>query len=567
MEFNFNRMWSGFSKSAEKELEKAEEKKKHIATLSPVDNEDAVVVDMRNVFGLTGYGSGMGAYDSSTEMDENASINAYRELAMRPEVSAALNEIINEAVISDFQSSPVSIVFDDIGDDLKKENKIAEATKKKVLEEFDVILKLLRFNETACERFRQWYVDGKCYYHAVLDPENSKNGIVDIRQIDPRHIKKIIETEEVKKDGVTLKRIKETYYRYTSYITSKNNNTWENATKNEVVKIHPDSIAYANSGIFREKLNGEMLAISHLEKAIKPANQLKLLEDATVIYRIARAPERRIFNVDVSSLPKIKAEQYIASLMNKYRNKMVYNSNSGTVADQRNLLSMLEDFWLPKREGRGTDISTLPGGQGLGSLEDVDYFRKKLYNSLNVPTSRLNGEQPFALGRAGEITREEIKFAKFIIGLRMRFSKFLLKLLEIQLVQKNILTAIEYRELEPIIHFKWAEDMHWKELADTDVLNNRLQTLQQIEQFVGKYYDAEWVMKNVLKFDEEQIELALKHQQENQINPNENDGKEGNDESKEEGNKPPPNFAKNQNNNDLQKDFQKEKEESDEQEH
>lgn len=553
MDFNFNRMWSGFSKNAVRELEKAEEKKKHVASLSPVDNEDAVVVDIRNVFGLTGYGSGMGAYDSSTEMDENASINAYRELAMRPEVSMAVNEIVNEAVISDFTSSPVSLVFDDLTP-TTKEPPIAEATKKKIIEEFDGILNLLRFKETAGERFRQWYIDGKCYYHAVLDPENAKNGIVDIRQIDPRHIKKVIETEEVNKNGVTLKRVKDTYYRYTSYITSKNNNTWENATKNEVVKIHPDSIAYANSGIFREKLNGEMLAISHLEKAIKPANQLKLLEDATVIYRIARAPERRIFNVDVSSLPKIKAEQYIASLMTKYRNKMVYNSNSGTVADQRNLMSMLEDFWLPKREGRGTDITTLPGGQGLGSLDDVDYFRKKLYNSLNVPTSRLNGEQPFTLGRAGEITREEIKFAKFIISLRQRFSKFLLKLLEIQLVQKNILTPIEYREFEGLISFKWAEDMHWKELADAEILNGRLQTLQTIEQFVGKYYDAEWVMKNVLKFDEEQVQLALKHQQENQIDPNENDGEKPDNDDDEENepkhNPPPPNLNKNQNNND-----------------
>ena len=222
------------------------------------------------------------------------------------------------------------------------------------------------------ERFRQWYVDGKCYYHAVLDPENPKNGIVDIRQIDPRHIKKVIETEEVKKNGVTLKRVKDEYYKYTAYIGSKEqNNAWENQVRNEVVKIHPDSIAYANSGIFREAQNGEMLAISHLEKAIKPANQLKLLEDALVIYRLARAPERRVFNVDVGSLPKIKAEQYMASLMTKYRNKMTYNSATGNVSDQRNLMSMLEDYWLPRREGRGTDITTLPGGQGLGQIEEI----------------------------------------------------------------------------------------------------------------------------------------------------------------------------------------------------
>lgn len=519
MEFNFNRMWSGFSKNAEKQLEKAKEQKDRVASLSPVNDEDAVVVDMRNVFGMTGYGSGMGAYDSRNEMDEAASINAYRELAMRPEVSMAVGEIVNEAVVTDHTSSPVSIVFDEAPKNTLKQN-----TKKKIIEEFNIILNLLHFNETAAERFRQWYVDGKCYYHAVLDPDNAKNGIVDIRQIDPRHIKKIIVTEDVKKNGVTLKKVKETYYRYTSYVGSKNNNSWENAVKNEIIKIHPDSIAYANSGIYREKQDGELIAISHLEKAIKPANQLGLLEDALVIYRLARAPERRVFNVDVSNLPKIKAEQHIVSLMTKYRNKLVYNSNDGTVADQRNIMSMLEDFWFPKRAGQGTDISTLPGGQGLGQVEDVDYFRKKLYNSLNVPASRFNQDQPFVLGRSGEITREEVKFSKFIMGLRAKFSKMLLKLLEIQLVQKNILTPLEYKDLEPTINFKWAEDMHWKELADADVLNNRLQSLQSIEPYVGKYYDAEWVMKNVLKFDEEQVQLALKHQQENKIDPNENNG-------------------------------------------
>lgn len=513
-------------------MDKANKKKEEIAALSPVEDEDAVIIDMRNVFGMSGYGSGMGAYDSNSELDEAAAINSYRELAMRPEAAMAINEIVNEAVCTDYQNSPISIVFDDLT--VKDKEVIAEATKKKIISEFDVILKLLRFNETAGERFRQWYIDGRCYYHAVLDPENAKNGIVDIRQIDPRHIKKVIETEDVKKNGVTLKRVKETYYRYTSYLGSKEGNTWENATKNEVVKIHPDSIAYSNSGIFREKKNGELVSISHLEKAIKPANQLKLLEDALVIYRLARAPERRVFNVDVSSLPKIKAEQYLASLMAKYRNKMTYNSTSGNIADQRNLYSMLEDFWLPKRDGKGTDITTLPGGQGLGQIEDVDYFKKKLYNSLNVPTSRLTGEAPFVLGRSGEITREEVKFSKFILMLRTKFSKFLLKLLEIQLVQKNILTAVEFREAQDLINFQWANDMHWKELADADVLTNRINLLGQLEPYVGKYFDAEWVMRNVLKFNEEEIELAKKRQEQNNIDPNENDGEQAGSEDEKD---------------------------------
>lgn len=520
MEFNFNRMWSGFSKNAETQMNKAADKEKHIASLSPVDNSDAMVVDIRNVFGMSGYGSGMGVYDSNTEMDETTSINACRELAMRPEVSQAISEITTEAVVADYQRFPISIVFDDT-----IKSTLTAGTKKKIVEEFEHVLRILKFDETAVERFRQWYVDGKCYYHAVLDPENPKNGIVDIRQIDPRHIKKVIETEEVKKNGVTLKRVKDEYYKYTAYIGSKEqNNAWENQVRNEVVKIHPDSIAYANSGIFREAQNGEMLAISHLEKAIKPANQLKLLEDALVIYRLARAPERRVFNVDVGSLPKIKAEQYMASLMTKYRNKMTYNSATGNVSDQRNLMSMLEDYWLPRREGRGTDITTLPGGQGLGQIEDVDYFRKKLYNSLNVPSSRMMPETMYALGRSGEITREEVKFSKFIMSLRAKFSHVLLKLLEIQLVQKNVLSAVEFRENAAVINFQWENDMHWKELADADVLQGRLALLQAIEPYIGKFYDAEMVMKDVLKFNEKEIELAKKHQENNQIDPNENDG-------------------------------------------
>ena len=520
MEFNFNRMWSGFSKNAETQMNKAADKEKHIASLSPVDNSDAMVVDIRNVFGMSGYGSGMGVYDSNTEMDETTSINACRELSMRPEVSQAISEITTEAVVADYQKFPISIVFNDT-----IKSTLTAGTKKKIVEEFEHVLRILKFDETAVERFRQWYVDGKCYYHAVLDPENPKNGIVDIRQIDPRHIKKVIETEEVKKNGVTLKRVKEEYYKYTAYIGSKEqNNAWENQVRNEVVKIHPDSIAYANSGIFRETQNGEMLAISHLEKAIKPANQLKLLEDALVIYRLARAPERRVFNVDVGSLPKIKAEQYMASLMTKYRNKMTYNSATGNVSDQRNLMSMLEDYWLPRREGRGTDITTLPGGQGLGQIEDVDYFRKKLYNSLNVPSSRMMPETMYALGRSGEITREEVKFSKFIMSLRAKFSHVLLKLLEIQLVQKNVLSAVEFRENAAVINFQWENDMHWKELADADVLQGRLALLQAIEPYIGKFYDAEMVMKDVLKFNEKEIELAKKHQENNQIDPNENDG-------------------------------------------
>lgn len=527
MEYNFNRFWSGFSKNAEKELNKANKEKEKVAALSPVENEDALVIDFRNIFGsLGGYGGGMGLFGTDIEQEEIDAINSYRALSERPEVSTAIAEITNEAVVADYTDFPVSIVFADE----EKDSRLKESTRKVILKEFDEILKLLRFNETAAERFRQWYIDGKCYYHAVLDPDDPKKGIVDIRQIDPRHIKKIIEMEEVMKDGVSLKKVKNTYYRYTSYIGTKEGQTsWENAIQSQVVAIHPDAIAYANSGLYREGKDGNIIAISYLEKAIRPSNQLNLLEDALVIYRLARAPERRVFNIDVGSLPKVKAEQYISSLIAKYRSKMVYNSDTGSVDDQRNLMSMLEDFWLPKREGRGTEITTLPGGQGLGQIEDVEYFRKKLYDSLNIPTSRINSETQFVLGRSGEITREEVKFSKFILMLRAKFSKFLLKLLEIQLVNKNILTPQEFRDNEAIISFQWANDMHWKELADAEMLNNRLALLSTMENYIGKYYTDEWVMKNVLKLTAEEIENAKDLQKKNDVDPEErSDSEEGN---------------------------------------
>ena len=529
MEFNFNRLWSGFSKNAEKQLNKANKETERAAGLSPVDNEDALVVDMRNVFGSLGaYGMGMGGFfGDEGEQEEIDAINTYRTIATRPEVAAAISEIVNEAVTCDYTNFPVSIVFNDT--DKKERDKntgLNENTRAVILEEFDNILRILKFDETAPERFRQWYIDGRCYYHAVLDPNNPKKGIVDIRQIDPRHIKRIIETEDVIKDGVTLKKVANEYYKYTSYIGSDSVNSWESAIQNQIVAIHPDAIAYANSGLFRETKNGDTMAVSHLEKAIRPSNQLNLLEDALVIYRLARAPERRIFNIDVGSLPKIKAEQYISSLIAKYRNKVVYNSDTGTLDDQRNLMSMLEDFWLPKREGRGTDISTLPGGQGLGQIEDVDYFKKKLYNSLNIPSSRLTEDSSFTLGRSGEITREEVKFSKFILMLRAKFSKFLIKLLEIQLVNKGILTPTEFRENQNVIAFQWENDMHWKELADAEMLNNRLALLQSMESYIGKYYTDEWIMQNVLKFNADEIEAAKKLQKQNDIDPEENSGDE-----------------------------------------
>lgn len=492
------KLFSNFSTSSEKQYKKQKDKEVGEEMLSAVPQEDTIIVD-DGYFNLSGYGSGFGSNDGiNDELTEEQSISTYRELARRPEIDQAIQEIVNDAVVTDYTKNPLSLLFLD-------EKCFGEKTKKVIIEEFNVILKLLNFKETASEKFRQWYIDGKCYYHAVLDRQNASNGIVSIKQIDPRKIKKVTVYENVNKKGVTYKKVKEEYYKYSNYIDAKTSFGWESQNRKEVVKIHPDSIAYSNSGVFKEKRNGEIYSISYLEKVLKTANQLKLLEDSLVIYRLARAPERRVFNVDVGSLPKIKAEQYMHSLMNKYRNKMVYNSSTGSVADQRNLVSMLEDFWLPKREGRGTDISTLPGGQGLGQIEDVDYFRKKLYNSLNIPSTRYNSEALYSIGRSGELTREEIKFSKFIEMLRCKFSKFLLKLLEIQLVQKNVLTLEEFKKQENNISFKWNIDMYWREIADNEILSNRLSSLQAIEPFIDRYFTKEWVLKNVLHLSEEDI--------------------------------------------------------------
>lgn len=517
MAFKMNlmeKLFSNFSTNSEKQYNKQSERENKEEMLSAVPEEDAIIIN-DGYFNLSGYGTGFGSNDGiNDELTEEQSISTYRELARRPEIDQAIQEIVNDAVVTDYIKNPVSLSFVD-------DKCFGENTKKVIVEEFNTILRLLNFKETAPEKFRQWYIDGKCYYHAVLDSQKANAGIISIRQIDPRKIKKVIEYENITKKGVTHKRVKEEYYKYSNYIDTKSTFGWENQTRKEVVKIHPDTIAYSNSGIFKEKRSGEVYSISYLEKALKTANQLKLLEDSLVIYRLARAPERRVFNVDVGSLPKIKAEQYMHSLMNKYRNKMVYNSNTGSVADQRNLVSMLEDFWLPKREGRGTDISTLPGGQGLGQIEDVDYFRKKLYNSLNIPSTRYNTEALYSIGRSGELTREEIKFSKFVEMLRCKFSKFLLKLLEIQLIQKNVLSLEEFRKNENNISFVWNVDMHWREIADNEILNNRLASLQAIEPFIDVYFTKEWVLKNVLRFTEEEIEHALKMKRKDKNNTEE----------------------------------------------
>lgn len=457
-----------------------------IKTFAPPENLDgAVTVNEGGVFGTTVDLDG-------TAKTESALITRYRDMAYQPECEKAIDDIINECIVLDSHENIVDIILDDV-------DVISESIKKRIVEEFDEVLDLLNFGSRGYEIFKNWYVDGRIYYHIMIDDQKPKEGIQEVRYIDPRKIKKVRAekrktAQQVSDKNVIAKRYNE-YFIYSPKGVSAGN---------QGVKISTDSIAYCHSGLLDQK---NSMVLSHIHKAIKPLNQLRMLEDATVIYRLARAPERRIFYIDVGNLPKAKAEQYLRDMMIKHKNKLVYDANTGEVRDDRKFLTMLEDYWLPRREGgRGTEISTLPGGQNLGEIEDVLYFRRKLYEALNVPFSRMETEAQFNLGRSSEITRDEVKFAKFVGRLRMRFSELFTTLLEKQLLLKGVITKEEWKEIKNKIYYDFQEDNHFSELKEAEVLQNRINIIRDLDEFVGKYYSQEWVRKNVLFQTEEEIE-------------------------------------------------------------
>ena len=437
-----------------------------------------------------------GAYGTYIDLEGKAKnegdlVTKYREMAIQPECDSAIQDIVNEAIIVDEQDGPVEIVLDKLD--------YTESIKNKIREEFQYLLKLLNFNNNAYDIFRKWYIDGRLYYNIVIDEKNPRSGIKDLRYIDPRKIRKIREPikEKDPRTGATVYKGMNEYYLYNPQgITTQN--------QSQGVKIAKDSICYVHSGITD---NRNSLIYSHLHKAIKPLNQLRMLEDAVVVYRLARAPERRVFYIDVGNLPKMKAEQYLRDMMVKHKNKLTYDAVTGEVRDDRKFMTMLEDFWLPRREGgRGTEITTLPGGQNLGEMEDVDYFRRKLYKSLNVPVTRMEAENQFNLGRASEITRDELKFNKFIMRLRNRFSELFDEILEIHLALKGITTRAEWQEMKQEVYYDFMEDNHFTELKETEIMTERLRLLGDIDQYVGKYFSEEWVRKNVLRMSEDDIE-------------------------------------------------------------
>jgi hypothetical protein len=437
-----------------------------------------------------GFFASYGGFDQNAR-NELDLIRRYREVALHPECDLAIEDIVSEAIVSNENQQSVQL-------DLSKVN-YSDSIKKKMRESFAEVLKLLSFDIKGHDIFRRWYVDGRVYYHKIIDKDSPRLGITELRYIDPRKIKKIREVRKQRVDGVPGSFSFSD--KFQEYFMFNEKGIHPTAASNVGgLKIATDAIAYCPSGLIDQTHN---LVLSYLHKAIKPVNQLRMIEDAVVIYRIARAPERRIFYIDVGNLPKIKAEQYLRDVMARYRNKLVYDASTGEIRDDRNYMSMLEDFWLPRREGgRGTEITTLPGGQNLGEIQDIEYFQRKLYRSLNVPISRLESGSGFNLGRAAEISRDEVKFTKFVGRLRKKFCMLFHDLLKTQLVLKGVIAPEEWDNMQNDITYTYLQDGYFAELKHSEMMRERVNLARDLEQYVGKYYSHQYVRSKILKQNE-----------------------------------------------------------------
>ena len=445
-----------------------------------------------------------GAFGTYVDLDgtvrsEAELVTRYREMALQPECDAAIDEIVNESISID-EKDLVEINLDEV--------KISEPVKKVITEEFKNCLNILEFNKYAYEIFRRWYIDGRLYYHVVVDEKNTKDGIKEIRYIDPRKIRKIREVQRRRIRGTdnpadtTVTKTVNEYFIFNDKGFNYGNKAVGPSTTG--LKISKDSILYTVSGLTD---NQGTMVLSYLHKAIKALNQLRTLEDALVIYRLARAPERRIWYIDVGNLPKMKAEQYVRDIMVKHKNRLIYDAQSGEIRDDRKFMTMLEDYWLPRREGgRGTEVTTLPGGQNLGQMDDVLYFQKKFLQTLNVPVSRLNSDAVFSVGRATEITRDELKFNRFVVRLRSRFAVLFTKLLEKQLVLKGITTPEDWASISGQIKYDFAKDNYFTELKDAEIMQGRIALARDIQDMAGKYYSHKWIRENILQQSEDDIE-------------------------------------------------------------
>jgi hypothetical protein len=461
--------------------------------VSPQIEDGAINISAGSHYGI--YVDIDGSYRSEVDL-----VTKYRTMAMQPEVEQAIEDIVNESVVHDEEGNSVKIMVDDLEQ--------PQSIKDKITEEFKHVMKLLDFNNNGGDIFRRWYVDGRLYFNVIIDPSNPRAGIQSLINIDPRRIRKVRNVKK-KKDKATQTEVIDNVEEYFIYNEKTLNNTVSNpiltGNYSGGTKLTKDSVIYLTSGLYDP---ARSTVLSYLHKAIRPMNQLRFVEDAIVIYRLSRAPERRVFYVDVGNMPKMKAEQYLRDLMVKYRNKLVYDSTTGEIRDDRRQLSMLEDFWMPRRgEGKSTEITTLPSGQNLGELSDVNYFERKLYKSLNVPISRLEAQQGFTLGRSNEITRDELKFMRFIEKLRARFSIMFDELMARQLSLKGVCTLEEWEEFKQSVHYDFLKDNNFAELKEAELLQNRVALLNVVDPYVGNYFSKAWVRKNVLNLTEDDIKL------------------------------------------------------------
>lgn len=470
--------------SAKEEEEKQKELEKQKAFSLPPNDDGSVIIQSGAYHGT--YVDMEGTYRNDIEL-----ITKYRDMSMQPELESAIEDIVNEAIVIDDKAHSVNIVLDDA--------KIDKSVKSKIEDEFKTVLKLLNFNRIGHELFKKWYIDGRIYFEIIVEEGKEKEGIKELRAIDPRRIRKIREIKKGKdlNTGMEIIEAQQEYFLY-------NERGIIGAFANMGLRITTDKVIYVPSGNVDAKRN---VVLSYLHKSIKPLNQLRMLEDATVIYRLARAPERRLFYIDTGNMSPTKSEEYIKSIMTNYRNKLVYDSSTGEIKDDRKFMSMLEDFWLPRREGgKGTEVSTLAGGENLGKIEDVEYMEKKLYKSLGIPYSRNQEGTGFSMGRTTEITRDELKFSKFIDKLRNKFSTVFDEALRVQLSLKGIATEDEWADIREEIYYDFLKDNNFNELKESELNGIRLQLLAQCDPFVGKYFSKDWVQKHILQLDNEEIE-------------------------------------------------------------
>ena len=446
--------------------------------------------------GATSYIAG-GYYGQYLDLDGNFKteydmVKKYREMAMHPEVDEAIEDIIHEAIVADQNDSPVQVNLDNL--------EVSDSVKDMIREEFDYVKNLLAFDSKAHEMFRRWYIDGRLYYHKVINLDAPQDGIQELRYIDPHKIKKVRQITKPKTADEFMKYDFGKGEEYFLYNPKGLNNT----SANSGIRIAKDAITYVVSGLMDTNRN---IVLSYLHKGIKVLNQLRMIEDSLVIYRISRAPERRIFYIDVGNLPKVKAEQYLREVMGRYRNKLVYDANTGEIRDDRKYMSMMEDFWLPRREGgRGTEITTLPGGQNLGELTDVQYFQTKLYKALNVPAGRLDSQQQFNIGRSAEITRDELKFTKFVGKLRKKFSDIFNDTLKTQLILKSVITPEDWDDMKEHIQYDYLYDNHFTELKNLEMMTEKLNVIAAMDPYVGKYFSTDYIRSEILGQTETQIE-------------------------------------------------------------